>query len=458
MGLQDLVVTPLYLMLLYGLAYWIRPKVTNRDTRKYFIPALTAKFIGAISLGLVYQFYYGGGDTFNYYHLGSEWVWKAFLDSPSKAVSLLLAGTEYPLDAFEYATNIYFFGDLSSYFVVRVAGLFGLLTFNSYYSIAILFAASSFAGTWALYHALYKLEPRLAGKTAIAVLFIPSVFFWGSGLLKDSITFGAVGFFIYSLLELVVWRNRRSSTFVLLFVAAYLLYHVKIYIALSLVPGSLLFVYLHYFKTFVRNTVLRVLLLPLMLCVSGYSMYYAAFTMGQDDRKYSLEAMLNTAAVSAEWLSYVSRVQGGSGYTLGDDDFSPTGMARKFIPGVWVSLFRPYLWEVKNTVMLLTALESALLSGIVCYILLRNPPLKLLKIVMGEPLVMFFLIFTIIFSFAIGVSTFNFGTLARYRIPMLPLFVFVLFFIDYKLNSYCVNRKTEKPHFSTAQMVEARAL
>src|SRR5690606_35076418 len=100
----------------------------------------------------------------------------------------------------------------------------------------------------------------------------------------------------------------------------------------------------------------------------------------------------------------------------------------------------------------------ALLSGIVCYILLRNPPLKLLKIVMGEPLVMFFLIFTIIFSFAIGVSTFNFGTLARYRIPMLPLFVFVLFFIDYKLNSYCVNRKTDKPHFSTAQMVEARAL
>lgn len=456
MGLQDLVVTPLYLMLLYGLAYWIRPKVTNRDTRKYFIPALTAKFIGAISLGLVYQFYYGGGDTFNYYHLGSEWVWKAFLDSPSKAVSLLLAGTEYPLDAFEYATNIYFFGDLSSYFVVRVAGLFGLLTFNSYYSIAILFAASSFAGTWALYHALYKLEPRLAGKTAIAVLFIPSVFFWGSGLLKDSITFGAVGFFIYSLLELVVWRNRRSSTFVLLFVAAYLLYHVKIYIALSLVPGSLLFVYLHYFKTFVRNTVLRVLLLPLMLCVSGYSMYYAAFTMGQDDRKYSLEAMLNTAAVSAEWLSYVSRVQGGSGYTLGDDDFSPEGMVRKFLPGVWVTLFRPYLWEVKNPIMLLTALESTSLFVLAVYVLFSNSVAKFVKVVLEDPLVLFFAIFSVAFSFAIGVSTFNFGTLARYRIPMLPLFLFILFLVDFKINANRRKRNREGTDFRQPSLVEAR--
>jgi hypothetical protein len=45
---------------------------------------------------------------------------------------------------------------------------------------------------------------------------------------------------------------------------------------------------------------------------------------------------------------------------------------------------------------------------------------------------MFLLIFAIVFSFGVGVSTFNFGTLVRYKIPMLPFFVTALILIgDY---------------------------
>ncbi|MEQ9008058.1 MAG: hypothetical protein RLP12_09255, partial [Ekhidna sp.] len=82
MGSQDLIVTPIYLILLSTLAIIVRPFVTNKFTRKYFLIALWARFIGAIGLGLVYQFYYQGGDTFNYWTHGSRWIWEAFLDSP----------------------------------------------------------------------------------------------------------------------------------------------------------------------------------------------------------------------------------------------------------------------------------------------------------------------------------------------------------------------------------------
>ncbi len=68
MDLKDLFLTPLYLALFYGLAFAVRKRFTNPLTKKYFIPALSVKFLGAISLGLIYQFYYGGGDTFNYYY------------------------------------------------------------------------------------------------------------------------------------------------------------------------------------------------------------------------------------------------------------------------------------------------------------------------------------------------------------------------------------------------------
>ena len=70
MELSDLFLGPLYAGILYLIAYAVRPAVTNKYTRPYFIPALTLKFVGAVALGLIYQFYYSGGDTFNYlYHI-----------------------------------------------------------------------------------------------------------------------------------------------------------------------------------------------------------------------------------------------------------------------------------------------------------------------------------------------------------------------------------------------------
>ncbi|MEQ8810595.1 MAG: hypothetical protein RIE59_16110, partial [Imperialibacter sp.] len=308
MGLQDLIVTPIYLLLLYALAYWIRPKVTNRDTRKYFIPGLTVKFVGAIALGLVYQFYYGGGDTMNYYNWGANIVWEAFLDSPTKAVSLILAGRDYPNDAFDYASRIIFFGDLPSYSIVRVAGLLAIFTLNSYYAISVCFAVISFSGTWALFYALDKYSPSIGKWTALAVLFIPSVFFWGSGILKDTLTFASLGFFIYSLLEIVKWKRVALLNFIILLGSTYLLYHIKIYIALSLIPGAVLFIYIFYFSQAVKSTVMRILLTPILIVGVLYSMYFAALKLGEDNRKYSLDSMVETARVSAEWLYYVSQV------------------------------------------------------------------------------------------------------------------------------------------------------
>jgi len=63
MGLKDFIVTPFIIFIVYLIGFIIRNYVTDNTTRKYFFPALTLKIIGAISVGLIYQFYYGGGAT-----------------------------------------------------------------------------------------------------------------------------------------------------------------------------------------------------------------------------------------------------------------------------------------------------------------------------------------------------------------------------------------------------------
>jgi hypothetical protein len=49
-----------------------------------------------------------------------------------------------------------------------------------------------------------------------------------------------------------------------------------------------------------------------------------------------------------------------------------------------------------------------------------------------RPNVLFVFMFSITFAFAVGVSTYNFGTLVRYKIPMLPFFaVMLILTLDY---------------------------
>ena len=141
------------------------------------------------------------------------------------------------------------------------------------------------------------------------------------------------------------------------------------------------------------------------------------------NEKMYFDTISETAQVTAEWIHYVSQREGGSAYTLGDFDYSPTGMIRKFPLAVWVTLYRPHLWEVNNIVMLLSALESFLLLSFTIYVLYKVGILKSLRVISTESILIFCFLFAIIFAFAVGVSTYNFGSLVRYKIPMFPYFV-----------------------------------
>ena len=81
--------------------------------------------------------------------------------------------------------------------------------------------------------------------------------------------------------------------------------------------------------------------------------------------------------------------------------------------------------------MLLSSAEGAFFLLFAAYIFVkkRNTFLRSL----ADPNIIFCLVFSLSFAFAVGVSTFNFGTLVRYKTPMLPFFLlaFVLM-LDYK--------------------------
>ena len=428
MEVKDILITPIFLVIVYLIAFLIRPMVTEPANKRYFIPGFSLKVLGALFVGIIYQFYYGGGDTFTYFNLGSKYIWEAFKDNPLLALKLIFAGSEYDSDTFEYASKIYNYGDASSYFVVRAAGVLDILTFHTYSSTAILFAAISFSGLWALYHVFYRMFPGLHLQLAIAIFFIPSVFFWGSGILKDTITMGALGWATYAIYYLFIAKRHLLASVIVLLAALFTIYTIKIYILLCFLPAAILWIsYLR--MASVRNVIFKILLAPFVLGIAGFGGYYSIVKVAEDNPRYNIENITETARVTAEWIHYVSQREQGSAYTLGDFDYSPAGMVKKFPLAIWVTLYRPYLWESHNIVMLMSALESFALLIFTIYVVYALGFIRALTKVFSTPVLTFCFLFSIIFAFAVGLTTYNFGTLVRYKIPMYPYFVTGLFIL-----------------------------
>ena len=128
--------------------------------------------------------------------------------------------------------------------MIRVIAVLGLFTFHTYSAIAVLFAVLSFSGVWALFRTFYKMFPPLHRKLAVAILFLPSVVFWGSGILKDSITLGALGWATWAIVRIFFERKGVPVATVILLLALYTIYAVKIYIVLCFLPAALLWIFL----------------------------------------------------------------------------------------------------------------------------------------------------------------------------------------------------------------------
>jgi len=428
MELKDLLFTPITLLLVYLAAYSLRSRFTDEQTRQYFIPALTVKIIGAISLGLVYQFYYQGGDTFNYFEQ-SKVLYGALINDPIDGLRLLLANGDFHPGTFEYATQMYWYRSPSEYFIIKMAAVCGLLNGNSYSSIAVLFAVFSFSGLWALYYTFYRIAPK-SKLIALCILFVPSVFFWGSGLMKDTVALGALGWLFFGLYRAFILKVDLFRSVTIALLAVYMIYTVKIYILLSFLPPAILWIFLESGKHF-RGIMAKWVLRPVLLSFGLLLAYFAAINVTEGDIRYDLDNIGERTKINAEYLYRISVAQGGSAYYLGALDGTIGSMLSVAPQAVVVTLFRPFPWEVSNLFMLLSAVESLLFTAFLLYVVLSNGIIKTIKVIFTKPIISFCFAFTVIFAFAVGLNSYNFGTLVRYKIQLLPFYLSGISLVGY---------------------------
>ncbi len=410
--------------------------MTDFKTRKYFLPALWIRFAGAIALGMIYQFYYNGGDTFNYFNQGSI-VYEAFLNKPVTGAKLLFANEQFESDIYEYSSRIYWYRSSAEFFIVKVVGFLSIFTFHTYTSIAIFFASFSFFGSWLTYSLLQEKYTNLREVLVICILFIPSTILWGSGILKDTLTLGALGYAFWAGFRFFYEGIRKKRYLVILIIASLVLYQVKLYVLVAFIP---LLVILWYFNNIssIKNPVVKIIRIPILITLFGFIAFFLIEKIADSSSIYSLDNLAQRVYITSYDIGFYSGRDAGSSYDLGSQDGTWQGLIPLLPSAINVTLFRPYLWEVKNPLMLLSSLESAtfLMFTILVAIRCINSRFKGLT----DPLVISLLVFCFGFAFAVGVSTYNFGSLSRYKIPLMSFYLSAIFI----LNSYAKSKKFRK--------------
>ncbi|MBI2966899.1 MAG: hypothetical protein HYY40_03675 [Bacteroidetes bacterium] len=412
-------------------AYLQKKYITENPVYKFFIWGLVVKIGGAVSVCLIYIYYYKeGGDTLGY-HIDCLTMLRLLFQEPLSGIKVIfgLGVKEELFFLFNYKTGYPgYWNDTFTFNVVRLIVPLEILALKSYLVASILMGVISFTGIWKLYLMLCRCRPGLYRQFAIAVLFIPSVIFWGSGILKDSWTLAAVGWFCHSFYGIFIRRDYYLKNFIALALSILIMVAVKPYIFVGLLPGCLLWMIWEWMMS-IRNIILRILLGPFISLIGvGTGLLLWMATSPNLGQYASMDKIIFKAHVS--YMDLKQDYYHGNSFDLGYYEPTLGGIFSKFPIATMTGLFRPFIWEAKNIVMIFSGLETLVIVAFTLFVILRRPQVILFKIV-NDPLVLFCLIFAIFFAFSVAISTSNFGAMVRFRIPLMPFYLSGLFLLNY---------------------------
>ena len=263
---------------------------------------------------------------------------------------------------------------------------------------------------------------------AIAILYLPTFVFWSSGILKDPICTGAIGWITYALYETFYKKKNLILNAVILFVAGFLLYSIKVYILISYVPFFILYLVLKNVNL-IKSRILRIgFVLGLIVAT------IAMFTTVMEQLAGSLGNYGGsdlTHNISAYQKAYAEQEDASSNFSLGVEFDGTNASLLKIAPAAIVAtLYRPFIWESKKLSTLLSSLESMAIMFFTLLVLYKAGPINFVKSILKDPVIMYCLLFALLFALFVGATTANFGTLVRYKIPCIPFYLIALFLIQ----------------------------
>lgn len=410
----DIIVAPLVFILITLWVYRIKKKQPI-ELQKYFLIAFFLRPFGVLMISLITEFYYTYGDTYHFYH-NAQALRQLFVKEPMAWLKVLFSDPNSGSESMNkyldiignysyYSTSIFKTSENAS--LSKIASVFNIICFDSYIGIALFIGLLSFLGCWYIFKTFIYFYPGYEKQFALFCLYLPSLWFWGSGILKDPVCLFALGILCYNVF---VKRKGFVSRIIICSIGAFLLIQIKSYIFYAFAMAAIIGWSLYYFNRMSFLSKIITIVIFLGLTAASYSQINDAIT----------EIVDNTIKDSQKWIeSYSKMSQLGDATTIPTLDPTPIGFLKFSLEGLITVYMKPFPWQLNKPIYLFVMIENLLIY----YIIFKkvkpggNKFKKNYKLVNN-----FSFAFFLILGVIVGTNSFNLGTISRYRVPALPFF------------------------------------
>jgi hypothetical protein len=342
------------------------------------------------------------------------WIWliKVFV-----ALVLMLAYEyHYGLDKDCYFANSidpdfvwdgFNFGD-GTRLITQLVWFHNKFLFNSYYAAKISFALIGLIGSYLFYRAGLLFLQRQNIRVLYVFALFPSILFWSSILGKDPIVFFGVSLYVYGV---VAWHRLRQMRYFIMFAfGIFIATLIRLWLAPIFIVPLLILVSIERYS-FVRRT------LFIGLCILALSIVLP--------RTQSILRILATEDLF-QFRSVAVMAFAGGGSSLKPPEITVFSDLIRHLPfGIFTALFRPLPGEVLNLFGLLQGLENIVLLFLL-FMAVKRTRLKELK----DHLVIWAILLILLWASVYGIVVYNLGTLARYKLQILPVLIGLLLYFS----------------------------
>jgi hypothetical protein len=382
----------------------------EREERGLLWAAFLAHVLAVVVHVTVTDLYFGGGDAPGYALVGGALADLLRYDPGSFLEPVVFTLLQIGEPDFPFA--VYGIGN-STGSMHAVAAFLALLTANGIYSSSLIISLVALAASTLLYFSFKPYFPATThGRLATAVLLIPTTVFWNSGLLKEPLAVVGLSLAVAGFSR---WINRRSlSGLLILAVGAGIVGLFKPYILFPTAVG----IGLWYFVQSAGAGSTAPAIKPAYFLVGAVMALGLLVVLGRLFPVFALERVADTAA---QQRAMGDVVRGGSYY--GGEIPAERSLAGQllFAPlALLTALFRPFLFEVGNAAAFVNALETTWLTILAARAVISASWASAWLAIIRNPVLTFCLGFVLVMATAVGLSTTNFGTLSRYRSPLVP--------------------------------------
>lgn len=421
----DVFLVPAYFLMFLLLLFIIKKRNPgNILIQKYLVAGFIFKVCCAIFYALLIHFYYGFGDSLTYFRdaiflkhqvsVGAETLHVIFDDYKTITETHGIIGGGGP----------------EGLAVEKLSLLLAYVSFSRYLVVTLFFAMIAYSGMFKMLETFYDVMPEWHKRIALLVLFFPSISVFGSGVLKDSLCMAALGWMLYCGHQLFVKKRFRIRYLVMLVISASVIIYIKVYILAAFIVPYILYLLIILVKKIRQRFIRRIVLPILLLIVAGL---YVLNAKQIDDvlGNYAVEKLFKT--IQEQQTSYLSGEDASAGGVFDLGSFEPTisGFLAKLPDGIVAAIYRPFIWESKKFIIVFSALESLFMLWLTLYVMYKTGLRRFFSGIFNNPFTFLCISYALLFGGLIGLSTFNFGTLARYRIPLIPFYTVGLLHILY---------------------------